>query len=81
MSWSDQAPVGGSVPNVLQLAILRAKARGLTDRSAAHVLCIGERTVRRQLDDLVVALGVSCRPELYIEVGRRGWLDRAALQT
>lgn len=62
-------------PTPLQRAILAAKVGGLTDASIARALKISERTVRRQLDLLTDLLGVSGRAGLYLDVGRRGWLD------
>lgn len=78
MSASARVRAGSPRPNALQLAILRHKTSGQTDSSAARALRIGERTLRRHLERLVQALGVSGRDELFLEVGRRGWLDRAA---
>jgi DNA-binding NarL/FixJ family response regulator len=67
---------GVPTPTPLQIAILRAKVAGKTDRSIARAFKLGERTVRRQIEDLIAVLGVSCRAELYAEAVRYGWLDR-----
>lgn len=64
-----------SGPTPVQLKILRYKAAGKTDGYVARALNVGERTVRRQLDELEAKLGVRGRAQLFIEVGRRGWLD------
>jgi DNA-binding CsgD family transcriptional regulator len=69
------------MPTSLQLAILHRKAAGLTDLATARALHVSERTVRRQLNGLVGTLGVRGRVELFIEVGRRGWLDAAVAGT
>jgi DNA-binding NarL/FixJ family response regulator len=67
---------GVPTPTPLQIAILHAKVAGKTDRSIARAFKLGERTVRRQLEDLISVLAVSCRAELYAEAVRHGWLDR-----
>jgi DNA-binding NarL/FixJ family response regulator len=71
-SGSEAAPA----PIPLQIAILRAKLAGKTDRSIARAFKVSERTVRRQLDDLITTLGLSCRAELHAAAVRYGWLDR-----
>lgn len=63
------------VPTPSQLAILRHKAGGKTDEAIAKILGIAERTVRRQIESLIEKLAVNSRAELFVEVGRRGWLD------
>lgn len=75
MTGSGLVSVGERVPTPLQLKILRQKACGKTDFAAAHALGIGERTIRRQIESLIDALAVSNRAALFVEVGRRGWLD------
>lgn len=63
------------LPTPAQLAILRHKAGGKTDEAIARILGIAERTVRRQIESLIIKLAVNSRAELFVEVGRRGWLD------
>jgi DNA-binding NarL/FixJ family response regulator len=75
MSGSGLGAVDELVPTPFQLKILRQKAGGKTDSAAAHALGVGERTIRRQIDSLVGLLSVSNRAALFVEVGRRGWLD------
>jgi DNA-binding NarL/FixJ family response regulator len=62
-------------PTPLQLAILRHKTSGKTDGAIAHILGVAERTVRRQLENLMAKLAVNSRAQLFVEVGRHGWLD------
>lgn len=78
MTRSGARPVREPVPTLLQLEILRAKVGGKTDAFIARAFKIGDRTVRRHLDELIGVLGVSGRAELYAEAARRGWLDRGA---
>jgi DNA-binding CsgD family transcriptional regulator len=63
------------VPTPFQLQILRQKAEGKTDLAAARTLGVGERTIRRQIESLIDSLAVGNRAALFVEVGRRGWLD------
>ncbi|HEY8475164.1 MAG TPA: hypothetical protein VIL37_21440 [Natronosporangium sp.] len=63
------------MPTPFQLRILREKASGKTDRAAAHALGVAERTIRRQIESLIDTLAVGSRAALFVEVGRRGWLD------
>lgn len=63
------------VPTPSQLAILRHKAGGKTDEAIARILGVAERTVRRQIEGLIEKLAVNSRAELFVEVGKRGWLD------
>jgi DNA-binding CsgD family transcriptional regulator len=66
---------GKHLPSPSQLAILRHKASGKTDEAIAKILGIAERTVRRQIESLIVKLAVNSRAQLFVEVGRRGWLE------
>jgi DNA-binding CsgD family transcriptional regulator len=78
MTGSGLGVVDELVPTLFQLKILRQKASGKTDRAAAHALGVGERTIRRQIESLIGVLAVSNRAALFVEVGRRGWLDLIA---
>ena len=62
-------------PTPVQLAILRALVAGQTLRQVARAFKLGERTLRRHLNDLSAALGANGRLGLIHEVGRRRWLD------
>jgi DNA-binding CsgD family transcriptional regulator len=83
MSGSSVSVVGHTVrrgarkqvPTPSQLAILRHKAGGKTDEAIAKILGVAERTVRRQIESLSAKLAVNSRAELFVEVGRRGWLE------
>jgi DNA-binding NarL/FixJ family response regulator len=83
MSGSSAGAVGRTVrratrkqvPTPSQLAILRHKAGGKTDETIARILGVAERTIRRQIESLIAKLAVNSRAELFVEVGRRGWLD------
>jgi DNA-binding NarL/FixJ family response regulator len=78
MTGSGLGAVAELAPTPFQLKILRQKAGGKTDRAAAHALGVGERTIRRQIESLIDSLAVSNRAALFVEVGRRGWLDLIA---
>ena len=69
------AAVDELVPTQFQLRILKQKAGGKTDSAAARELGVAERTIRRQIENLIGLLAVSNRAALFVEVGRRGWLD------
>jgi DNA-binding CsgD family transcriptional regulator len=66
---------GKLLPTPSQLAILRHKTDGKTDETIARILGVADRTVRRQIESLITKLAVNSRAELFVEVGRRGWLD------
>jgi DNA-binding NarL/FixJ family response regulator len=75
MTGSGLEAVDELVPTPFQLRILRQKAGGKTDKAAARVLGVGERTIRRQIESLIGSLALGNRAALFVEVGRRGWLD------
>lgn len=75
MTRSSVASADELVPTPFQLSILRQKASGKTDLAAARTLGVAERTIRRQIESLACLLAVSSRAALFVEVGRRGWLD------
>jgi DNA-binding CsgD family transcriptional regulator len=54
--------------------LLRQLASGAKDEHIARTLGIGLRTVRRQVADLMIELGVDTRFQAGAEAVRRGWL-------
>ena len=75
MTRSGLGSVNRLVPTPFQLKILMHKTGGKTDLAAARALGVAERTIRRQIESLIGSLAVSNRAALFVEVGRRGWLD------
>lgn len=65
------------MPTELQLRILRAMVAGQTVVAIAHTCKIGERTVRRHVDDLAEHVGVKTRLAVLVEAAQRRWLDPA----
>ncbi|MEW1587007.1 helix-turn-helix transcriptional regulator [Micromonospora vinacea] len=55
-----------------QRSILLYLATGLSDRSAANRMAISERTLQRELKELMSAWGVSSRLQLGVHIALRG---------
>jgi DNA-binding NarL/FixJ family response regulator len=77
--WKDARPlfVDEPAPNgpVGRTArVLELVAVGHTDPRIARTLGVGERTVRREVSNLKVLLGVSSRAEIVAAAFRRQWL-------
>ena len=69
-----RADTGTDAPTALQREILVRLASGMTDTAAARELCIGVRTLRRQVALASIHLKVHSRLALGIAVERAGWL-------
>ncbi|MEU8152466.1 LuxR C-terminal-related transcriptional regulator [Micromonospora sp. NPDC048986] len=55
-----------------QRSMLLHLARGLSDRSVANRMAISERTLQRELKELMSAWGVSSRLQLGVQIALRG---------
>ncbi len=63
-----------------ELEILKAAARGLSNRSIAEQLGISERTVQTHMVNIFRKLRVGSRTEAVLHAAREGWLTISDLQ-
>lgn len=57
-----------------EIAILKAAARGISNKEIAEELCLSVRTVEAHLGTIFNKLGVGCRTEAVIHALKNGWL-------
>jgi DNA-binding NarL/FixJ family response regulator len=77
--WSDADAVFNvsqdpNAPTGRTARILELMAGGVKDEKIARTLGIATRTVRRDIADLRIRLGVTSRTEIITAALRRGWL-------
>jgi DNA-binding NarL/FixJ family response regulator len=75
--WTRSVSVEGNPVKLPpeQDQVLRLVLTGMTDGAIARHLGISERTVRRHVGALLVALGASNRVALAVAAVREGWVD------
>ncbi|MEU7282846.1 helix-turn-helix domain-containing protein [Streptomyces sp. NPDC045431] len=81
-AWAEAADLGAAAPEEAttgqpdkrQRAVLRLLAEGLTDEAVGRRLGVSDRTVRRLVGDLTVALGATSRFQVAVLAERAGWL-------
>lgn len=57
-----------------EIAILKAAAKGISNKEIAEELCLSVRTVEAHLGTIFNKLGVGCRTEAVIHALKNGWL-------
>lgn len=77
--WADAAPLfvpahNSDRPDGRSARVLELLAMGRKDESIARSLGVGVRTVRRDVAELMTALGEKTRPATVAAAIRRGWL-------
>jgi DNA-binding NarL/FixJ family response regulator len=77
--WSIATPVFttapiAAVPHGRSARVLEQLGIGAKDETIARTLGVGVRTIRRDVADLKISLGVQSRGEIAAAAVRKGWL-------
>lgn len=62
-------------PTVRELEVMRALARGLTNREIGDALGLSEHTIEFHLRNVYAKLGAASRADALLNAQRNGWLD------